>query len=109
MPTSVIVLIYGVLVALGGILGYVKAGSMPSLVAGVGSGILLVGASLAMMRGMYEAGWWVALVVTLLLIARFGSVAASQGFKMMPGGMVIILSVISLAALLADRFMTKAN
>ncbi len=103
MTTAWVILVYGILVAAGGAMGYFKAGSMASLIAGVGSGLLLAGASVAMMKGSYQAGWWISLIVALLLLGRFGSAAISKGFKMMPGGMVIILSVIVIALLVAQR------
>jgi uncharacterized membrane protein (UPF0136 family) len=99
---SWLVLIFAILVAAGGVMGFVKAGSTASLIAGVVSGILLAGSAFAMMRGAYQAGWWVALVVTILLLARFG-MAAFREFKLMPGGIVIIMSLIVLAALIAQR------
>ena len=99
---SVIVLIYGIMVAAGGIMGYVKAGSTPSLVAGLISGVALAGSAVAMMKGSYQVGWWIALVVTVALLARFG-MAALKEFKMMPGGMVIIMSLIVLAVLFTNR------
>ena len=100
--TAWVVLLYGVLVAAGGVLGYVRAQSTASLVAGGVAGLVLVGAGVAMMRGAYGAGWWVALIVAVLLLARFGA-ASLNGFKMMPGGLMIILSVIAIIALLAGR------
>jgi len=96
------VLIYALLVAVGGVLGYVRAGSMASLVAGLISGLLLVGSAVAMMRGAFQSGWWLALVVTILLLARFG-MAATKGFKFMPGGLVIIMSILVLIMLLSNR------
>src|SRR5262245_22734159 len=98
-----LVLIYGILVAVGGVMGYVKANSMASLIAGGISGIALVGSAVAMMRGAYTTGWWISLIVALLLLGRFGSAALSGGFKLMPGGLVIILSLIVIAALLTNR------
>lgn len=98
-----LVLIYGILIAVGGVMGYVKAQSMASLIAGGVSGIAVVGAAVAMMKGAYSAGWWISLIVAALLLARFGKGALSEGFKMMPGGMVIILSIIVIAALLMHR------
>jgi len=102
-----LVLIYAILVAAGGAMGYVKAGSTASLIAGLIAGLALAGGSALMMRGQYQNGWWLSLVVTLLLLARFGHAAWDKGFKMMPGGMVIIMSLIVLAALLIQR--TPAN
>lgn len=99
---SWLVLIYGILVAVGGVMGYAKANSSASLIAGLGAGILLAGSSVAMMKGSYQTGWWIALVVAILLLGRFG-MAAMKEFKMMPGGMVIIMSLIVLAALIMNR------
>lgn len=101
--TPWLVLVYGILVAAGGVMGYVKAGSMASLLAGGGAGLILAAAAAMMMKGAYQAGWWIALVAALLLLGRFGSAALSKGFKMMPGGMVIILSVAVIFLLLAQR------
>ncbi|MCI0337522.1 MAG: TMEM14 family protein [Acidobacteria bacterium] len=100
--TSWIVLIYAIIVAAGGVMGYLKANSLASLIAGGVAGLLLAGSSFAMMRDAYQAGWWIALVVTILLLARFG-MAALKEFKMMPGGLVIIMSLIVLAVLLTHR------
>ena len=98
-----VVLIYGILIAVGGVMGYVKAKSTASLIAGVISGIALVGAAVAMMKNAYSTGWWISLIVALLLLARFVIAELRGGFKMMPGGIVIILSIIVLAALLTHR------
>lgn len=100
--TSWIVLIFGALTAAGGAMGYVKAQSVPSLIAGGASGLILIGSAIAMMRGAYQPGWWISVIVTLVLLARF-SMAATKGFKMMPGGMMIIMSLIALAVLITHR------
>lgn len=106
MTTAWIILIYGLLVAAGGLVGYVKAHSTISLATGVIAGLLLVGAGVAMMRssssGAYQIGWWLALTITVLILGRFG-VASLNNFKMMPGGLVITLSVIAIIALLLGR------
>jgi uncharacterized membrane protein (UPF0136 family) len=98
-----LVLIYGILVAAGGVAGYAKSKSTPSLIAGGISGIALVCAAVAMMKDAYSAGWWISLIVALLLLGFFVSRTLSSGFKMMPGGLVIILSIIVIAALLTHR------
>lgn len=100
--TALVVLLYGILVAVGGVMGYVKAGSVASLVSGGGAGLILLGASVAMMRGSYALGWWISLFVALLLLGRFG-MAAMNDFKLMPGGMVIAMSLIVLAVLFFHR------
>jgi uncharacterized membrane protein (UPF0136 family) len=99
---SWVVLIFAVLIAVGGVMGYVKAGSTASLIAGLVSGILLLGSALAMMRGAFQLGWWIALLVTILILVRFG-MAAMKEFKMMPGGLVIIMGLIVLAVLITQR------
>ena len=98
-----LVLVYALMVVAGGVMGYFKAGSTASLIAGTVAGLALAGGSALMLRGQYQNGWWLSLVVTLLMLARFGSVALTKGFKLMPGGMVIIVSVIVLVALLMQR------
>ncbi|MBI1766311.1 MAG: TMEM14 family protein [Acidobacteria bacterium] len=103
MSTPWVVLIYGILVAAGGVMGYAKAGSTASLVAGAVSGLLLAGGAALMLKGNYQNGWWLSLVVTLLLLGRFGKAALTSGLKFMPGGMVIIVSLIVLAALFMNR------
>lgn len=97
-----IILIYGVLVAAGGVMGYMKANSRASLISGGISGVLLIAASMAMMCGAYSLGWWLALVVAILLLARF-ALASLNNFKMMPGGLMILLSLIAIIVLLAGR------
>jgi uncharacterized membrane protein (UPF0136 family) len=104
--TAWVILIYGVLVAIGGIMGYTKAQSMVSLLAGGISGLILIGAALGMMKGFYSVSWWIAFTVALVLLANFGMRAMSN-FKMMPGGLMILLSVISIIILVLNR--TETN
>ena len=108
MPTAWIILIYGVLTVAGGVLAYLSVKSIPSIVAGGASGLLLIFAGYLMMRGSYTAGWWIALVVTLALLARFGA-AAFSNFKFMPGGLMILLSLVALIALIAGRTAPNVN
>ncbi|MCP9496157.1 MAG: hypothetical protein MSG64_17040 [Pyrinomonadaceae bacterium MAG19_C2-C3] len=108
MPTSMVILIYGILTLAGGVFAYISVKSVPSIVAGGASGLILIFAGYLMMRGSYTAGWWIALVVTLALLARFGATAFSN-FKFMPGGLMIILSIIALVALLLGRAAPNTN
>lgn len=104
MATAWVILIYGVLVAAGGAYGYFKASSLASLIAGGVSGLILIGAGVAMKRGAYAVGWWTALIVAGLLLGRFAySSATAESFKFMPGGMMILLSLAAMVALIAGR------
>lgn len=95
-----IIVVYGVLVALGGILGYVKAKSIPSLVFGVASGIaLLVCGWLASSHDVN--GIRGAIVIGLLLGIFFGLRYAST-CKLMPAGLMTVLSLLAVILLLAD-------
>ena len=62
--------IFGVVMVLGGVIGYVKARSVPSLVAGGISGLILILSALCIPRGWYT--WMIVdFVVALLLAGRF--------------------------------------
>jgi uncharacterized membrane protein (UPF0136 family) len=84
--------IFGVLTAAGGVLGWVRARSVASLVAGLVSGALLCAAG-AMASGGRAAGDWLALVVSVLLLGRFGPVWL-RGGKPMPAVPMTVLALI---------------
>ncbi len=97
--------VFGVLTIAGGIMGYVKANSRPSLIAGVSSGVLLIGAAyLVGAKGMI--GLLLGLIVSLPLAGRFISGFRKTG-KVMPAGVMALLSVggvvLTIAALLGAR------
>lgn len=93
MGAIIYYIVFGLLTAAGGIMGWVKARSMPSLVAGIGSGIILIAAGLIVPRGG-NTGHWIAATVSALLLARFGP-AWVRG-KPMPGAPMTVLSVLGL-------------
>jgi uncharacterized membrane protein (UPF0136 family) len=69
--------LYGLISLTGGIIGYVKAGSLASLIAGGGAGILLlVGVVMAQRKPF--AGLLVAFVVSLVLVGRFAKTALDR-------------------------------
>lgn len=95
-----VLLIYGVVLAAGGVMGYVAAGSLPSLVAGLVSGAAAVAAGLAVTRYRPQAlaaGLLVALAVGAMMLSRY-----LQSGALMPAGMAVGASAITaLVALLA--------
>jgi uncharacterized membrane protein (UPF0136 family) len=87
-------LIFGVLTIAGGIIGYVKAGSVPSIIAGSIAGILLLIAA-SLIPEHPAAGIASGVIVSLLLAGQFIPKFVQTG-KAMPAGMMSILSVIGL-------------
>jgi uncharacterized membrane protein (UPF0136 family) len=87
-------LIFGVLTIAGGIIGYVKAGSTPSIIAGSITGILLIVAALLLPEHQV-AGLTIGLIVSLVLAAQFIPKFIRTG-KVMPAGMMSVLSVIGI-------------
>jgi uncharacterized membrane protein (UPF0136 family) len=87
---------FGVLTIAGGIVGYAKAGSVASIVAGSITGILLLVA--AFLLPQHRAiGLATSFIISLLLAAQFVPKFIRTG-RVMPAGMMAILSVIGLVA-----------
>jgi uncharacterized membrane protein (UPF0136 family) len=107
---AALIAVYGLVALIGGTIGFVKAGSVASLIAGGGSGlILLVAAALVakkqgVVAGLLQgglgssarAGLIIALVVSLLLIGRFASTlrngASPIAIVMISGGLVVLVA-----------------
>lgn len=93
-PAKIYFIIFGILTIAGGIIGYVKAASVPSLIAGGITGILLVVAAFLLPEHR-AAGLATAFIVSLLLAAQFVPKFLRTG-RAMPAGMMSILSVIGI-------------
>ena len=85
--------IFGALTILGGVIGFVKAGSKASLIAGGISGVLILVAAWLLMNGNVQNGLILGLVVSSLLEVRFFP-AFVKTKKMMPAGLMTALSMI---------------
>ena len=95
-PAKIYFIAFGVLTIAGGIVGYAKAGSVASIVAGSITGILLLVA--AFLLPQHRAiGLATAFIISLLLAAQFVPKFIRTG-RIMPAGMMAILSVIGLVA-----------
>jgi uncharacterized membrane protein (UPF0136 family) len=92
-------IIFGILTIAGGIVGYAKAGSVISIIAGSISGVLLLLAAWLMPEHQ-TAGLIVALVVSLLLAGQFIP-KFLQTFKVMPAGLMSVLSAIGIIVAIA--------
>lgn len=93
-PAKIYFIIFGLLTIAGGILGYVRAGSAASIVAGSISGILLLMAAF-LLPGNVAGGLILAGVVSLLLAGRFLP-AFLKTHAVMPAGLMSILSILGL-------------
>ena len=97
--------IYAVLLAVGGVIGYTKAGSRPSLIAGLGSAVAAI---LALLLSFQNPNWGMGLgaLVAVLLAVFFGYRFAVKTRKFMPAG---LLAVVSVAVLGFQRFFSRAD
>ena len=89
-------IVFGVLTIVGGVIGYVKAGSVASIIAGSITGVLLlVGAFL--LPEHRAVGLATVFIISLLLAAQFVPKFLRTG-RIMPAGMMSILSAIGIIA-----------
>ena len=87
-------IIFGVLTIVGGTIGYVSKGSVPSIIAGSIAGVLLLLGGF-LLPNYFVAGLAIDLVVSLLLAGQFVPKFIQTG-KAMSAGMMSILSVIGI-------------
>ena len=90
--------IYGVLLAVGGVIGYVKAGSRASLIAGTISAVAAfaaVGLSIISSQGGTALG----MILAVALFLLFGYRYAVKTRKFMPSGLLAVVSLIVLAVM----------
>ena len=90
--------IYAVLLAVGGVIGYVKAGSRPSLIAG---SISALAAALALGLSIRSHPWAtpLGLILSTSLFVLFGYRYAAKTRKFMPSGLLAVASLVVLAVM----------
>ncbi|PYJ39308.1 MAG: hypothetical protein DME52_03460 [Verrucomicrobia bacterium] len=87
-------IVFGALTIVGGIVGYVKAGSAASIIAGSITGVLLLVAAFLLPEHRM-VGLATALIISLLLAAQFIPKLLRTG-RVMPAGIMSLLSVIGI-------------
>ncbi len=90
-------IVYGILVFVGGIIGYSRAGSKKSLIAGSIAGLLLVFAAIAQIFNL-GFGLVLAKIVTLILLVVF-TIRLIKTRKFMPAGLALVTGTIALIAM----------
>ena len=98
-PAKIYFIVFGLLTIVGGVMGYVKAGSTASLIAGGISGVALLAAAF-LLPGNVALGLIIAGVVSVALAGRFIPNFMQTG-KVMPAGLMAVLSVIGVVMAIA--------
>ena len=91
-PAKIYFIVFGLLTIAGGVVGFVKAGSTASIIAGSISGILLFVAAYLLPEYL-AAGLALGAGVSILLAGRFVPAFLKTG-QAMPAGLMSILSII---------------
>ncbi|MGB7324480.1 MAG: TMEM14 family protein [Rubripirellula sp.] len=94
--------IFGVFVIFGGVMGYVKAASKASLIAGSITGGLLLLSAFLISRDI-TAGAILGIVVSLVLLSQFGP-SLLKKFKVMPNLLIVVLGLITVGTLVFGFF-----
>ena len=90
--------IYAVLLAVGGVIGFVKAGSRPSLIAGLISAVAAL-LALGLSMGNNRLGVPLGLILSITLFVLFGYRYAVKTRKFMPSGLLAVTSLVVLAVM----------
>ena len=95
--TATIVFAYGLLIALGGIMGFIKGGSQPSLISGSVFGVALLMSAYFISKGKIIAQY-TALALTFLLYGIF-TYRFAKTLHFFPAGFLSLASLVVLIVL----------
>jgi len=102
---TVVLVVYALLMLVGGLIGYRAAGSRPSLISGVISAILLF-AALGWTRISPHHGFLAAALIALLLTVVF-ALRLARTHSFMPSGLLLILSLAALVIFAVASLLKK--
>jgi uncharacterized membrane protein (UPF0136 family) len=100
--------LYAALLALGGIMGFVKARSRPSLIAGLVSAAAAV-VALGLAVAGHAFGPPLGLLLAIVLFVFFGYRFALRGRKFMPNGMMAVVSLLVLAVIMTAMIVSQES
>lgn len=98
---AIVVFIYGLLLLAGGIMGHVKAQSLPSLIMGSTFAVLTIISAVGMLKN-YPYAYGCAAAISAILTLFFGYRFALS-LKFMPAGLMAIISLLVLGYLVYSR------
>lgn len=93
--------VYAVLLIIGGVMGFVKARSRASLIAGVVSGLITIGAIVISRTSNEDGGFGIALVLAILMFLFFAP-RAMTARKFMPAGLMTLASLVVIAVMVCS-------
>jgi len=96
--TAMVVWVYAVVMAVGGVFGYLKVHSKASLLSGVGFGLILLVSGYGVWLGSKESLVASAVIAALLVIIFAVRVVKTR--RMVPAGILALLSVATLVIFL---------
>ncbi len=102
-----VVLIYGLLMIIGGIIGFTTARSLPSLLSGGISGIILLVVFAWSLKALSPA-LWTAVGISAALTVLMGVRFAISG-KFMPSGGIALISLIALILTIVGALQAKTG
>ena len=94
---AIITGVFGAFVVFGGVMGYVKASSKASLIAGSITGGLLILSAVLITQDV-TAGKVLGILVSLVLLSQFGP-SLFKKFKLMPNLLIVILGLLTVITL----------
>lgn len=105
--SAIFVVVYAILVFIGGLMGFLKANSLPSLIMSGSFAFLLLDCAYFIWRG-YNKALIIAIGLQLLLLVFF-CYRFYLSFKFMPAGMMIALTCLCIGALIYQKACKKCT
>jgi uncharacterized membrane protein (UPF0136 family) len=101
------VLVYGLFILFGGVIGFMKAHSWPSLIMGASFSLPLIGCAFGMLKNNLKAFNCAGVLAFMLMI--FFSYRFFLTLKMMPAGMLALISLALLSFLFFKKMKKCSN
>lgn len=99
--------VYAVLLAVGGVIGFVKARSHASLISGLLSAVFAVVALALMLMNNQKLGAALGATLAVALFILFGYRYAIHNRKFMPSGMLAVVSLVVIVVMLMTADWTR--